>query len=202
MNTADDKTETSNKATSATGWTERLARHRTGLAALSFSESTVVPIPLETLVVPLMVGHPKRAVTIASAIWVGCMFGAAVLYAVGLWLAEPVVQPAMAFLGFSDSFAQMEDRLSGDSLFWTVFVVSFSPVPMQFATLGAGAVGGNFGTTMIAIALSRGLRYFGLAVLAQFVGERLARFKIPTGRLVLGICVLLVAGWVLRGVLS
>ncbi len=73
--------------------------------------------------------------------------------------------------------------------------MSFSPVPMQLATLGAGTVVGNPLAFVGAITLSRGLRYFGLALLAQLVGARIARLKIPKGRLVSGLAVLLAAGW-------
>lgn len=53
-----DETE-NNRPVDDKDWTGRLARHRSGLAALSFAESTVIPIPLQTIVAPLMVGHPK-----------------------------------------------------------------------------------------------------------------------------------------------
>ncbi|WP_238987462.1 YqaA family protein [Roseovarius dicentrarchi] len=177
------------------GWTARLSRSTGGLAALSFAESTVVPIPLETIVVPLMVGHPRRALKIALAIWVGCIVGATLFYGVGLLLADPIVHPALGALGLEDNFQKISNDLSGGGFFWTIFLVSFSPVPMQLATLGAGTVGGNPLTFIAAIALSRGLRYFGMAILAQFVGTRIAHLQIPKGWLVLGIAVLLLAGW-------
>jgi len=177
------------------GWTGRLARHRTGLAALSFAESTVVPIPLETVVAPLMIGHPKRSITIATSIWIGCLAGAALFYFVGLWLKDPVVLPVIEWLGLTEDFNEMESDLEGGGLFWTVFLVSFSPAPMQLATLGAGAVGGNFAVYLAAIAASRGIRYFGLAILAQFLGERIAHLKIRKRKLVPALAILLLLGW-------
>lgn len=176
-------------------WTDRLARHRTGLAAMSFAESTVVPIPLETVVAPLMVGQHRHATTIAASIWIGCLMGAALFYGVGLWLADPVVRPVLDWLGLLDGFNDMSENLDSDSLFWTVFLVSFSPAPMQFATLGAGTVQGNFLVFLGAIAASRGLRYFGLAVLAKLFGPRIAELNIPTGRLVLGFAAVALAIW-------
>ncbi len=177
------------------GWTSRLSRSTGGLAALSFAESTVVPVPLETIVVPLMVGHPRRALKIALAIWLGCVVGATLFYLLGLLLADPLVHPVLGAVGLEDDFQKVADDLSGGGFFWTIFVVSFSPVPMQLATLGAGTVGGNPLVFIAAIALSRGLRYFGLAILAQLVGTRIAHLKIPKGWLVAGIAVLLLAGW-------
>jgi len=177
------------------GWTARLARHRTGLALLSFAESTLVPIPLETVVAPLMVGHPRRAITIALAIWVGCLIGAAMSYGVAYWLADPVVMPILQAIGLEQGFQQTITRMQGGNLFWTVFLVSFLPVPMQLATLGAGVAQSNFLVFMLAIAASRALRYFGLAILAQFLGERIAQFDLPTGKLVLIVFGILILSW-------
>lgn len=177
------------------GWTARLARHRTGLAALSFAESTAVPIPLETVVLPLMLGHPARALRIALYIWIGCLAGAALFYCVGGWLADLVVLPGLETLGLRTEFDKITGQLQAEGLFWTVFLISFSPAPMQLATLGAGATGGNFAVFLAAIALSRGLRYFGLAVLAQILGESIARLNLPTGRLVIAAGAALLAAW-------
>lgn len=176
-------------------WLDRLSRHRTGLATLSFAESTIVPIPLETVVAPLMVGHPRRALTIAAAIWIGCLIGATVFYIIGFWAVDPIVRPALQTLGLIDDFDNMADKLGREGLFWTVFLVSFSPAPMQLATLGAGAAQGNFLSFIAAIALSRGLRYFGLAVFAQFIGERIARLRIRRRYLIVGLMVILALVW-------
>ena len=178
-----------------TGWTGRLARSRLGLAILSLAESTVMPIPLEAIVVPLMVGHPKRALKIALIIWLGCLLGASLFYAAGYLLSEPVVMPALAFLGLEGAYAEMEARLSEGGLFWTVFLVSLLPAPLQLATLGAGALGGNFAVFFAAIVLSRGVRYFGMAILAQFIGQRIAQFDIPKRYIVLGLAGAMLLAW-------
>lgn len=174
---------------------ERLAHHKTGLTGLSVAESTFLPIPLETLVVPLMVGHPARATAIALWIWLGALIGGAILFALGALAADSLVRPALAALGFAEDFDQMTERLGQEGLFWTVFVISVSPAPMQIATLGAGAAGGNPLTVLAAIALSRGIRYFGLALLAQFVGERLAHFDIPKRVLIPALIATLLVLW-------
>ena len=188
-------TDTAHTGARARPFTERLARHRSGLAALSFAESTVLPVPLETVVAPLMVGHPRRAASIALAIWLGCLAGALAFYMVGAWLVDPVVRPALEWLGLADDFRDMTDRLGREGLFLSVFLISFSPVPMQLATLGAGAAGGNILVFLAAIALSRGLRYFGLAVLARLVGPQIAGFGIPKRYLIPGMVIVLALIW-------
>ncbi|MFX0546030.1 YqaA family protein [Roseovarius sp. S1116L3] len=176
-------------------WTNRLSNSKVGLALLSFAESTVLPIPLEAIVVPLMVGHPRRALRIALIIWLGCLAGASLFYFVGYLLADPVVIPVLQMLGLDESFDEMAQRLSGDGLFWSVFLVSLLPAPLQLATLGAGTIGGNFLVFFGAILLSRGLRYFGMAILAQFVGERIAQWNIPKRYLVPGLGAVLLVIW-------
>jgi membrane protein YqaA with SNARE-associated domain len=182
-------------AAAAPHWTARLARNRGGLAALSMAESTVVPIPLETIVAPLMVGHHRQALGIATAIWLGALAGASAFYFIGLLLYDPVVAPILSWLGLLDGLQAATADLTERNLFWAVFLVSFSPVPMQFATLGAGAVGGDFAVFFAAIALSRGLRYYGLAVLAQILGPRVAQLGMPKGRLVLWLFLVLAVVW-------
>ncbi len=195
MNTPDTTDPATEADDGFEGWTARLSRHRTGLAAISFAESTVVPIPLEMLVAPLMIGHPKRSLTIALAILIGCLMGASLFYFVGLWLRDPVVLPAVEWLGLTQDFNDMTQDLEGRGLFWTVFLVSFSPAPMQLATLSTGAIGGNFLVFFGAIAASRGIRYFGLAILSQLIGDRITKLDIPKRKLLPAIAAVLLLGW-------
>jgi membrane protein YqaA with SNARE-associated domain len=54
----------------------------TGIGVASFLESTVVPIPLEALLVPLMQKRREKLWMIAAITTAGCMLGALVGYAV------------------------------------------------------------------------------------------------------------------------
>lgn len=161
-------------------WAERLAESRVGIAVLSMMESTVVPIPLEALIAPLMVSYTARAISIATAALIGCLLGSAIFYWVGRLALDPVVIPALQALGLEQQFDELRERLSsGNNAFWAVLLISLSPAPMQLATLGAGTVRANFVLYLGAIALSRGVRYYGLAILSKLLGERIENLKIP-----------------------
>jgi membrane protein YqaA with SNARE-associated domain len=186
-------------------WSERLVSEDSGkrtLAFASFLESTIVPIPLEALVAPLMVAHPRHAWRIALAILLGCLAGALLFYFVALWLFDPVVRPALESLGLMEAFEAARSRLGESGLFWAIFLVSASPVPFQLATLGAGAVGGNVFVFMAAVATSRALRYYGLAALARLLGPRIQRWAGGKRQLVLGGILLLLAIWGLATLLT
>lgn len=184
------------------GWVGRLAEGRVGIAVLSGLESTVVPIPLEAILIPLMVSHPRRAWSIALAAWLGCLIGATLFYFVGLWLYDPVVAPVLEALGLASSFEDVRARLDGGAgFFMAVLLISVSPAPMQLATLGAGAVGGPLPLFVAAVGLSRGGRYFGLALLARWLGERLERMQVRKRWVALGTLAVLVVSYALYQVL-
>lgn len=177
-----------------------LVRERAGklrLAAASFLESTVVPIPLEVLVIPLMTAHPKRAISIAHAILAGCLVGAFLFYWLGRVLFDPVVAPALDGLGLMETYRTAEVRLAGENLFWAILLVSLSPVPFQLATLSAGALGANPLTFILAVAASRAIRYYGLALLAAIFGERILSLAGGKRQLMIGFVLLLLTGWLL-----
>ncbi len=103
--------------------------------------------------------------------------------------------PVIEWLGLMETYEDLSNDINSGGVFLTVVLVSFSPAPMQLATLGTGAVGGNFLTFFAAIAASRGIRYFGLAILAQLLGDRISKLDIPKRKLVPVIMVLVVAAW-------
>ena len=189
--------------TRARDWAAHLADEGAGrrkLALASFLESTFVPVPLEVLVVPLMVAHPRSALRIAWAIWGGCLLGATVFYLLALWLYDPLVAPLMEAAGWSGALDDLRARLGEEGVFGAVFLISLTPVPFQVATLGAGAAGANFLVFIAAVATSRGIRYFGLALLAWWLGPHVNRV-LTSKRWTIGALVVLLglawAGWYL-----
>ena len=184
------------EASGAMGWPSRLAHSRIGLVVLAFGEATFVPLPIEALVAPLMVAYPKRAMAMAVLLWLGNLAGALAFYVIGFTLAEPLVEPVLGQLGLLDAFAEIVQTLSGENLFWSVFMVSLLPAPLQLATLGAGAIGGHLLIFLAAIASSRAIRYAGLALLARIAGQAIEAHIRPRKRtILLGTAVVMLGGW-------
>ncbi len=152
------------------------ASDRRSLTLGSFLESTVVPVPLEPIVAPLMVRRDANAFIIAFWILVGCTLGALLFYGLGALLFDPVVKPILDSIGQSEGAEAVKEQIGEEGVFWTVFVISFSPAPLQLATLGAGIAQANIVTFLLAIILSRGLRYFGFAAIMHFAGRPALRW--------------------------
>jgi len=56
--------------------------------------------------------------------------------------------------------------------FWLIVSVGVVPIPFQIAMLAAGATGYSFFLFILASALSRALRYYGLGLLVLIAGNR------------------------------
>ncbi|MBV0912052.1 YqaA family protein [Anianabacter salinae] len=145
------------------------------IAAASVLENTVVPVPIEIATVPMMIHRPRRALGIALSMWVGVMIASMIFYVVGAYAFETLARPLL----WRYDVGVIEDMLTQDmaleQMFWTVFMLSLTPAPIQLGTLGAGAIGANIPVFLFAIGSSRALRYFGEAALAIFLGERILR---------------------------
>lgn len=146
-------------------------RMLSGIGITSFLESTVVPIPLETLLVPLMQKRREKLWLIASITTIGCLVGAMAGYAVG-YFAFDLVESYV--LNGSDSKAQFEEftQTMENQGFWFVFSTGVTPIPLQLAMLAAGVSHYSLALYMLAVASSRIIRYFGLAILVYYFGDK------------------------------
>ena len=159
----------------------RARRPGLAVATLSFLEATVLPIPLEAVLVPVMQLDRRRLWRYAAAALAGFLPAALLGYAAGMgvlaWLVEPVMGDAAA-----DGLARAKEVVTAYG-FWGILLAGVTPIPFQAAMLAAGAVGYPLAWYLAATLLSRGLRYFGLALLVWWLGDRagafLARYRWP-----------------------
>ncbi|WP_252509706.1 YqaA family protein [Thalassospira sp. TSL5-1] len=157
---------------------EALAEGKRGLAGIataSFLETTIIPIPVEIIIAPLMAISRRRGLKIATATLVGSVLGAVILYFLSLWVFDDVVNPFLDWTQGHEQFDQLKQRFQ-EGGFWLVFVISVTPAPMQIAALAAGAADYPFWLFFIAIFLSRAIRYYGLFAIVHLLGAGYVRY--------------------------
>ncbi len=166
------------------------------LGVASFLESTVVPIPLEAVLVPLMQRCRSRMWWLAAVALLGCVLGAVVGYYVGVGLMETAGQKVIDTFGWQEAMDRAEQGMAENG-FLFIFSVSVIPVPFQVAMLAAGATGYPLHWFLVATLLSRGLRYFGLALLVWWLGDYAEQWikKHKTATIIIGI-VLVAGAWI------
>lgn len=183
-------------------WTLSWANTPYGMIALfvlAFCESSFFPIPPDVLLIPLCLGMASRAFRFALVCSAGSVLGGAFGYLLGLWLMEPVCLPIVDALSLQGAFAQASALYhQHDAL--AVGIAGFSPIPYKVFTILAGVVELDFGTFLLASAVSRSARFFLVAWLLHAFGAPIRVFiERYLNTLALVFVVLLVGSFVLLG---
>ncbi len=160
-------------------WVVHFAETRHGstvLFVLSFAESSFFPIPPDVLLAPLTLGAPKKWFRFALACSIASILGGILGYCIGMFLWSAIADWAYAHLGAIGitevNFAKFQnwyDRYD----FWIVFICGFTPLPYKVCTISAGVAGINFIGFLIASTVSRSARFFLVAGLVSWKGEKI-----------------------------
>ncbi|MEM8626475.1 MAG: VTT domain-containing protein [Pseudomonadota bacterium] len=170
------------------------------LCLLAILECTIFPVTIELFVAPLM-ATSRRPFLIAHIILIGTVIGALLGYLLGA-LIEPTIEPALAQLGWLEQFNSFKVDLEKNG-FWVMFLVGLTPFPFQIGTVGAGAIGYSLPLFVMAVILSRAIRYYAVAGLAWYFGRAARTWIEQYGTLILfvGTAVLL-TGWLLYEIIA
>ncbi|NMH60683.1 YqaA family protein [Alteromonas ponticola] len=143
----------------------------TSITVASFLESTIVPIPLEAILVPLMQARRERLWTIALMATVGCIIGAVFGYALGFFLFDLIGEWAIQAFSSPEQFDSIRQKMQREG-FWFVLTLGIVPIPFQIAMLAAGATHYSLLSFLLATLIARSIRYFGLALAVYYGGNK------------------------------
>lgn len=155
----------------------RWSRHRHApwyLAANSVAESVFWPIPPDVMLAPMCLAKPERAWTFALIASLASAFGGLIGYILGFWLFDLLVEPAIIAMKYQTQFAQIKIWFEQWD-FGVVFLAGFSPIPYKLFTVAAGVMHMALVPFMIASIISRSARFFLVAGLMKWGGERMER---------------------------
>ncbi|EDM71855.1 DedA family protein [Roseobacter sp. AzwK-3b] len=159
-------------------WTIRMSDHPRALwvlAAVSFVESSVFPIPPDVLMIPMILARPSRAWLIALVALVSSVLGGILGYAIGALAYEQVGQPILESLGKGDAMTEFNTRFN-DFGFWAVLTAGITPFPYKVITIMSGWTGMPLVTFIATSILARGLRFFLVAALLWKYGAPIRDF--------------------------
>ncbi|BCX89611.1 hypothetical protein MIN45_P1984 [Methylomarinovum tepidoasis] len=152
----------------------RYARHPHApryLAALSFAESAFFPVPPDVMLIPMALANPKAAWRLALLTTLASVLGGVLGYGIG-YFAIAAVEPWLQQWGYWEAYQIARDWF-GRWGFWAVLVAGFSPIPYKVFTIAAGGLAMNPLGFVFASFLGRGGRFFLVAGLIAWGGERL-----------------------------
>ena len=144
------------------------------ITAASFLESTIVPIPLEAVLVPLRQARREKLWLIALMATIGCIIGAIFGYALGYYLFDVVGDWVINTFSNPEQFEQVKQKMQAQG-FWFVLTLGIVPIPFQIAMLAAGATKYSIFLFLLATVIARSIRYFALAAVVYYAGNQAER---------------------------
>lgn len=143
------------------------------LAVMSFAESSFFPVPPDVMLAPMVLAKPERGWIYAFITSLFSVLGGIAGYLIGLY-AFDLVAPLLKNVGYWQYYLTIKEWFV-EWGFWAVFLAGFSPIPYKIFTIGAGAVSLTFFPFLIASIISRSARFFIVAAVIMFGGEKMEK---------------------------
>jgi membrane protein YqaA with SNARE-associated domain len=177
-------------------WLLNVAAHRHAvwwLAAVSFIESSVFPIPPDVLLIPMILARRDRAFFYATLCLVSSVLGGLLGYAIGYWGFEAIGRPVLTFYGYADAIQQFEQAFA-EYGWWIIVLKGATPIPYKLVTIASGAASFDLLEFITASILSRGIRFYAVALLLWWFGPPIRRFVEDRLGLVVLVCTIVLVG--------
>jgi membrane protein YqaA with SNARE-associated domain len=141
------------------------------LGAISFMESSFLPVPPDIMLIPMSLARPERAwrfaavctVTSVAGGMLGYFIGAALYDSLGLWLIR--------LYGYGDKVEAFRSAYAQYG-HWIILLKGLTPIPYKLITIASGFAGYGFGWFVLLSFLTRGARFFAEAFLLKRYGAR------------------------------
>ncbi len=141
------------------------------LGGVSFAESSFFPVPPDVMLMPMSLAQPKRAVFFATLTTLMSVLGGMLGYLIGLWAFE-FIEPWLFQSHYGEKY-ELARIWFAEWGFWAIFLAGFSPIPYKIFTITAGVVSMAFLPFLLASFIGRGARFYLVALLMSWGGERM-----------------------------
>lgn len=162
------------------------------LYLITFSESSFFPLPPDPFLAAMTVFHPKRWFKYALWTTIYSVLGGLFGYLLGYWFFEIAGEPLINLYNLHEELQNL-GAIFNDNAFVAVFLAAFTPIPYKVFTISAGLFHVSLISFILASIIGRGTRFFILAALMRFVGEKMGRqiFKYFNLLLIIGVILLI-----------
>jgi len=159
---------------SLTGWVVAWASSPYAMLALfavAVAESSFFPIPPDGLLIALCLASPETAFLYALVCSIGSVLGGGLGYLIGLKGGRPLLKR-----WFKSEKVNLVENYYQRWDVWAVGLAGFTPIPYKVFTIAAGVFDLNFFRFIVTSVVSRSARFFLVAALFFFFGQRIQSF--------------------------
>ena len=140
------------------------------LAIISFTESSIFPIPPDFLLLPMTLAKPLKWLRLALITTIFSVLGGILGYFIGLFLWDVVGEKIINIYNLETNFNYFKDKYNSHGAI-IVFLAGFTPIPYKLITIASGGMKLNLLTFILASLISRGLRFFIIAGIIRIFGS-------------------------------
>ena len=153
------------------------------LAAVSFVESSVFPLPAEVLFLPMCLSRPDRSMRYALIATVASVLGGIFGWLIGHYFFDLIALPVLQFYNGVDAFNQLKTATGTGTILVLLITSGLAHLPpMKVVTILSGVIGFSLPLFIAAAVVARGAKFFALGwalktygpVLADVIQRRLA----------------------------
>src|SRR5499433_4215790 len=145
------------------------------MAAISFAESSFLPLPPDFLLIPMILAQPRRAWWLAKVCTATSVLGGFVGYAIGYFLFDAVGRPVLEFYHAMDKYEALKAAFAQWGA-WIIILKGLTPIPFKLVTIASGVAQFDLVAFVLASLVSRSLRFFLLAGLLWWFGDPVREF--------------------------
>jgi membrane protein YqaA with SNARE-associated domain len=156
-------------------WTIHFAKTKHSnyaLFAIAFMESSFFPVPPDVLLIPLVVGQPKKWISKAAICTAGSVVGAFLGYLIGIAFFDVIGRPIIDFYNIQPAIDAL-GRQYADHAFFTIFTAAFTPIPYKAITIAAGFFEISLLALFLGSLVGRAGRFFIVAGAIRIFGEKI-----------------------------
>jgi membrane protein YqaA with SNARE-associated domain len=140
------------------------------MGAVSFAESSVFPIPPDTMLIPMSLARPDKAYRFAFLCTWTSVLGGIVGYMIGAVLYDSIGQWLINLYGYGDKVEAFRAAYAEYGA-WIILLKGLTPIPYKIVTITSGFAAYNIWMFIGLSVIARGGRFFVVAFLLNRYGE-------------------------------
>lgn len=144
------------------------------LGGLSFAESSFFPIPPDVMLAPMSMAKPQQAWWFAALTTITSVLGGLLGWLIGYFAFELIAPLVQEGGHYAEPFSAAQVWFDEWGV-WAIFIAGFSPIPYKIFTISAGVLHMALIPFLIASFVGRGTRFFLVAALMSWGGERMEK---------------------------
>lgn len=141
------------------------------MGLVSFAESSVFPIPPDTMLIPMSLARPEKAWTYATLCTLTSVAGGVLGYVIGAYLYDTVGHWLIQLYGYGDKVEAFREAYAR----WGTLIIlvkGLTPIPYKIVTITSGFAGYNIWLFIVCSFVARGMRFYLTAFLLHRYGAK------------------------------